>query len=169
MEVCESREEPRNAMGQMEDDSVVHMEIDHEFIAIQGLLDANKVFFGDVERGASGSDDSEVQPLAAVQGRVAEVGEFAIVHYGSDVHLGEIIEVDREPNEYRIVFFNSFRAVESYTFRYEKGKATSRVREGCIYNIVRPPLPISKGCFCLAKDDRDMYKCIRADVNPSGC
>ena len=28
MEVCESREEPRNAMGQMEDDSGVHMEID---------------------------------------------------------------------------------------------------------------------------------------------
>ena len=51
MEVCESREEPRNAMGQMEDDSVVHMEIDHKFIAIQGLLDDNKVVFGDAERG----------------------------------------------------------------------------------------------------------------------
>ena len=112
MDVCESREEPRNAMGQMEDDSVVHMEIDDEFIAIQGLLDANKVFFGDAERGASGSDDSEVQPPAPVQGRAAEVGDFAIVHYGSDVHLGEIIEVDREPNEYRVVFFNSFRAGE---------------------------------------------------------
>ena len=74
MEVCESREEHRNAMGQMEDDSIVHMEIDHEFIAIQGLLDANKVIFGDAERGASGSDDSEAQPPAAVQGRAAEVG-----------------------------------------------------------------------------------------------
>ena len=73
------------------------------------------------------------------------------------------------PNEYRVVFFNSFWAGESYTFRYEKGKATSWVREGCIYNIVRPPLPISKGRFCLAKDDLDRYKCIRADVNPRGC
>ena len=65
MEVCESREEPRNAMGQMEDDSGVHMEIDDEFIAIQGLLDANKVVFGDAERGASGSDDQRCrrQPL----------------------------------------------------------------------------------------------------------
>ena len=81
MEVCESRDESRNAMGQMEDDSVVHMEIDHECIAIQGLLDANKVVFGDAERGASGSDDSEVQPPAAVQGRAVEVGDFAIVHY----------------------------------------------------------------------------------------
>ena len=151
------------------DDSVMHMEIDDEFIAIQGLLDANKVVFGDAERGASGSDDSEVQTLAAVQGRAAEVGDFAIVHYGSDVHLGEIIQVDREPNEFRVVFFNSFRAGESYTFRYEKGKATSWVREGCIYNIVWPPLPISKGSFCLAKDDLDVYKCIQADVNPGGC
>ena len=80
MEVCESREEPRNAMGQMEDDSGVHMETDDEFIAIQGLLDANKVVFGDAERGASGSDDSEVQAPAAVQGRATEVGDFAIVH-----------------------------------------------------------------------------------------
>ena len=169
MEVCESREEPWNAMGQMEDDSGVHMEIDDEFIAIQGLLDANKVVFGDAERGASGSHDSEVQAPAAVQGRAAEVGDFAIVHYGSDVHLGEIIQVDREPNKFRVVFFKSFRAGESYTFRYEKGKATSWVREGCIYNIVRPPLPISKGRFCLANDDLDVYKCIRADVNPGGC
>ena len=108
MNVCESREEPRNAMGQMEDDSIVHMEIDDEFIAIQGLLNSNKVFFGDAERGGSGSDDSEVQPPAPVQGKVAEVGDFAIVHYGSDVHLGEIIEVDWEPNEYRVVFFQQF-------------------------------------------------------------
>ena len=77
--------------------------------------------------------------------------------------------MDREPNEYRVVFFNSFRAGESYIFRYEKGKATSWVREGCIYNIVRPPLPISKGRFCLDKDDLDIYKCIQADVNPGGC
>ena len=110
-----------------------------------------------------------MQAPAAVQGRAAEVGDFGIVHYGSDVHLGEIIQVDREPNEFRVVFFKSFRAGESYTFRYEKGKATSWVREGCIYNIVRPPLPISKGRFCLANDDLDVYKCIRADVNPGGC
>ena len=37
MEVCESREEPRNAMGQMEDDSVVHMEIDHELYSYPGV------------------------------------------------------------------------------------------------------------------------------------
>ena len=92
MEVCESREEPRNAMGQMEDDSVVHMEIDHEFIAIQGLLDANKVVFGDAERWVLAGrmiQRCSRQPLC--KGRAAEVGDFAIVHYGSDVHLGEIV------------------------------------------------------------------------------
>ena len=56
----------------------------------------------------AGRDDSEVQPPAAVQGRAAEVGDFAIVHYWSDVHLGEIVEVDREPNEYRVVFLQQF-------------------------------------------------------------
>ena len=85
---------------------------------------------------------------------MGEVGASAIVHYGSDVHLGEIIEVDRKQNEYRVVFFNSFRVGESYTFQYEKGKATSWVPEGGIYNIVRPLLPIPKGHFSLAKDDR---------------
>ena len=51
-----------------------------------------------------------------MKGRVGEVGDFAIVHYGADVHLGEIIQVYREQNEYRVVFFNSFRVGESYTF-----------------------------------------------------
>ena len=60
-----------------------------------------------------------VQLPAHVEGRVGEVGDFGIVHYGSDVHLGEIIEVYRERNEYRVIFFKSFRAGESYTFRYE--------------------------------------------------
>ena len=87
--------------------SQARYEVDGESLAFYvGFL----LVFGDAERGASGSDDSEVQPPAAVQGRAAEVGDFAIVHYGSDVHLGEIVEVDREPNEYRVVFFNSFRA-----------------------------------------------------------
>ena len=163
MGVTESREEARIDMGDMVDDGV----------------DANKVVFGDGEGGGSGSDETEVkveqaavaavQPLAPVEGTVAEVGEFAIVHYGSDVYLGEIIEVDREENKCGVVFFKSFRAWETYTFRYEKGKATSWVLEGGINNIVRPPLPISKGCLCLANDDLDRYKCIRADVNPGGC
>ena len=54
-------------MGEMEDDCIMDMEIDDDFIAIQGLLDANKVVFGDGEWGGSGSDDSEVQQAAAVQ------------------------------------------------------------------------------------------------------
>ena len=94
--------------------------------------------FGDGEWGRSGLDVSEVQQAAAsalqppahVEGKVGEVGDFGIVHYGLDVHLGEIIEVDRERNEYRVIFFKSFRAGESYTFRYEKGKATYQYQRG---------------------------------------
>ena len=71
-------------------------------MAIQDLLDANDVAFGEDD-----DDEDNAQPVVAqavttalpvgapVQdGTIAEVGEFAIAHYGIDVHLAEILQLD---------------------------------------------------------------------------
>ena len=82
MEVDESEEE------------WVAMEVD--VVAIQDLLDANDVAFREDDGHEDDAQPVVAQavtaalPVAPVQdGTIAEVGQFAIVHYGIDVHLAE--------------------------------------------------------------------------------
>ena len=92
----------------------VDMEVD--VVAIQDLLDANDFAFGEDD-----DHEDDAQPVVAqavtaalpvgatVQDlTIAEVGEFAIVHYGIDVHLAEIVQVDPAKKEYRVTFFKAF-------------------------------------------------------------
>ena len=66
-------------------------------------------------------------------GTIAEVGEFAIVHYGIDVHLAEILQVDPAKKENRVIFFKAFGKGQCYTFKYEQGKATCWIKQERIY------------------------------------
>ena len=108
------------------------VDMDVDVVTIQDLMDANDVAFGEDD-----DDEDDAQPVvvqavtaalpvgAPVQdGTIAEVGEFAIVHYGIDVHLAEILQVDPAKKEYRVIFLKAFGKGQCYTFKYEEGKAT---------------------------------------------
>ena len=88
------------------------VDMDVDLVAIEDLMDANDIAFGEDD-----DDEDDAQPVVAqavtaalpvgapVQdGTIVEVGEFAIVHYGIDVHLAEILLVDPAKKEYRVIF-----------------------------------------------------------------
>ena len=90
------------------------------------------------------------------------------MHYGIDVHLAEILQVDPAKKEYRVIFFKAFGKGQCYTFKYEQGKATCWIKQERIYQIVRKPLPLSRRRYCLSVYGLKRYLCIRSDVNPGG-
>ena len=93
-------------------------------------------------------------------GTIAGVGQFAIVHYGIDVPLAEILQVDPAKKKYRVTFFKAFGKGQCYTFKYEEGKATSWIKQERIYQIVQKPLPLSRRRYCLSVYDLKRYLCI---------
>ena len=101
------------------------------------------------------------------EGTIAEVGEFVIVHYGIDVHLAKILQVDLAKKEYRVIFFKAFGKGQCYTFKYEQGKATCWIKQERIYKMLRKP-PLSRRRYCLSVYDLKRYLCIRSDFNLGG-